>query len=64
MMYFFEEDDAYLAEINEAFRSGRLLAGEMKQLCIERATAWLSELHEMRDQTAHLVERFLADDSR
>ena len=64
MMYFFEEDDAYLAEINEAFRSGKLLAGEMKQLCIERATAWLSELHEMRDQTAHLVERFLADDSR
>ena len=51
-------------EINEAFRSGNLLAGEMKQLCIERATAWLSELHEMRDQTAHLVERFLADDSR
>ena len=63
MMYFFEEDDAYLAELNAAFRSGSLLAGEMKQLCIERATSWMSELHEMRDQTAHFVDRFLAEDS-
>jgi len=64
MMYFFEEDDAYLAEVNEAFRAGKLLAGEMKQLCIERASAWMANLHEMRDQTAHLVHEFLAEDSR
>jgi len=64
MMYFFEEDDAYLSEINAAFRSGKLLAGEMKQLCIERATSWMGELHEMRDQTAHQVLDFLAEDSR
>ncbi len=64
MMYFFEEDDAYLAEVNAAFRSGQLLAGEMKQLCIDRATAWMKELHEMRDQTAHLVADFLAEDAR
>ena len=64
MMYFFEEDDAYLSEINTAFRAGTLLAGEMKQLCIERATAWMANLHEMRDQTAHQVSAFLAEDSR
>ena len=64
MMYFFEEDDAYLGELNAAFRSGSLLAGEMKQRCIERATAWMNHLHEMRDQTAHLVNEFLAEDSR
>jgi len=64
MMYFFEEDDAYLSEINAAFRAGTLLAGEMKQLCIERATAWMANLHEMRDQTAHQVSSFLAEDSR
>ena len=64
MMYFFEEDDAYLSEINAAFRAGTLLAGEMKQLCIERATAWMGNLHEMRDQTAHQVSAFLAEDSR
>ena len=64
MMYFFEDDDAFLAELNSDYRSGKLLAGEMKQLCIERATAWLKELHEMRDQTSHLVEEFLAHDAR
>ncbi|MEC7635372.1 MAG: tryptophan--tRNA ligase [Candidatus Thermoplasmatota archaeon] len=64
MMYFFEEDDAYLSEIKAAFRAGTLLAGEMKQLCIERATAWMANLHEMRDQTAHQVSAFLAEDSR
>jgi len=36
----------------------------MKQMCIERATSWLGDLHEMRDQTAHLVEEFLASDAR
>lgn len=64
MMYFFEEDDAYLAEINSEYRAGKLLAGEMKQLCIDRAVDWLGQLHEMRDQTAHLVKDFLAEDAR
>ena len=64
MMYFFEEDDAFLAELNSSFRSGTLLAGEMKQHCIEAASQWMTNLHEMRDQTAHLVPEFLADDSR
>lgn len=64
MMYFFEEDDSFLAELNAAFRSGTLLAGEMKQHCIDAASAWLGQLHEMRDQTAHLVNDFLAEDSR
>ena len=63
MMYFFEEDDSYLGEINSGYRSGSILAGEMKQLCIERATDWLSNLQEMRDQTAHLVNDFLAPDA-
>jgi tryptophanyl-tRNA synthetase len=64
MMYFFEEDDAYLAELNASFRSGALLAGEMKQRCIEAATTWMGDLHEKRDETAHLVDAFLAEDSR
>ncbi len=64
MMYFFEDDDAYLESINADYRAGKILAGEMKQLCIDRATAWLGNLHEMRDQTAHLVQEFLASDAR
>ena len=58
MMYFFEEDDDYLAELNQDYRSGKILAGEMKQLCIDRASEWLNELNEKRDQTAHLVQEF------
>jgi tryptophanyl-tRNA synthetase len=58
MMYFFEEDDSYLAELNEGYRSGRILASEMKQLCVESATEWLTELSEKRAETAHLVETF------
>ena len=58
MMYFFEEDDAYLAEINEGYRAGKILAGEMKQLCIDRATEWLNDLAEKRDETAHMVNEF------
>ena len=64
MMYFFEDDDSYLESINADYRAGKILAGEMKQLCIDRATAWLGNLHEMRDQTAHLVQDFLASDAR
>ena len=58
MMYFFEEDDSFLEEINQGYRSGKILAGEMKQLCIERATEWLENLSEKKDETSHLVERF------
>ena len=58
MMYFFEEDDRFLEEINQDYRAGKILAGEMKQMCIERATDWLSNLAEKRDETAHLVEQF------
>ena len=58
MMYFFENDDEYLSELNRDYRSGKILAGEMKQLCIDRATDWLSNLAEKRDETAHLVNDF------
>ena len=58
MMYFFEEDDKFLGEINQDYRAGKILAGEMKQMCIERATGWLSNLAEKRDETAHLVDQF------
>jgi len=64
MMYFFEEDDKFLAEVNADYRSGNILAGEMKQLCIDRAGDWLSNHKELRAQTAHLVNDFLADDAK
>ena len=62
-MYFFEDDDDYLQEINQQYRSGALLAGEMKQLCIDRATEWLSNHQEKKDETAHLVDEFFDTNS-
>lgn len=64
MMYFFEQDDNYLAEINSDYRNGKVLAGEMKQLCIDKATDWMSNHIELRDQTEHLIDDFLAPDSK
>ena len=64
MMYFFEDDDNYLAELNSDYRNGKILAGEMKQICIDKATEWMKNHIELRDQTNHLVANFLADDAK
>lgn len=64
MMYFFEHDDKHLAEINSDYRNGKILAGEMKQICIDKATEWMENHIELRDQSQHLVDEFLADDSK
>ena len=64
LMYFFEQDDGYLAELNSDYRSGKILAGEMKQICIDKATDWMSNHQELRSQTEHMVSDFLADDSK
>ena len=63
MMFFFEDDDNYLAELNSDYRNGKILAGEMKQICVDKATEWMKNHIELRDQTNHLVADFLADDA-
>ena len=64
LMYFFEEDDKALHELYQGYKSGKILAGEMKQTCIDKASEWLKELKEKKDETAHLVEAFLSKDSK
>jgi tryptophanyl-tRNA synthetase len=64
MMYFFEDDDNYLAELNSDYRNGKILAGEMKQICVDKATEWMKNHIELRDQTNHLVANFLANDAK
>jgi len=63
MMYFFEDDDNFLQTINSDYRAGKILAGEMKQLCIDRASEWIKDLNEKRDQSEHLIKEFLSSDS-
>ena len=61
MMYFFEEDDAVLRELNESYRSGKVLAGEMKQICVDKATEWMKNHQEIKDQNSHMVNNFLSE---
>ena len=61
--FFFETDDKELEEIRKNYSSGRILAGEMKQLCIDKATVWLNDLSEKRDEWSGKLDDFLANDS-
>jgi len=63
LMYFFETDDDYLSEINRDYRNGKILAGEMKQICVDKASEWMMNHQEMKAQTQHLTNDFLADDA-
>ena len=40
-----------------------MLAGEIKQICIDRATEWLQDLDEKRQQWSDRLSEFLAPDS-
>jgi tryptophanyl-tRNA synthetase len=63
LQFFFEKDDIALDEIRREYESGRLLAGEVKQLCIDSATEWLNELKEKRGQWEDRINEFLAPDA-
>lgn len=64
LQYFFEENDRELESIGRDYESGRLLAGEIKQICIDKAAEWLTELSEKRNQWSDRIEDFLSDDSK
>ena len=61
--FFFEEDDAALEEVRRGYVAGDILSGELKAMTIDKAATWLTELNELRDQNAHLVNDFLAEDA-
>lgn len=62
LKFFFEEDDAALEEVRTGYVAGDILSGELKAMTIEKAAAWLTELADLRDENAHLVNAFLSDD--
>ena len=59
LRYFFEEDDKELDKIREEYVSGKLLTGEIKSICVEKATSWMKNHHELKDQNQHLIKDFL-----
>ena len=64
LQYFFEENDRELESIGRDYESGRLLAGEIKQICIDKAAEWLTELSEKRNQWSDRIGDFLSNDSK
>ena len=59
LRYFFEEDDNELERIRNEYVSGDLLTGEIKSICVEKATTSMKNHHELKDQNQHLVKEFL-----
>ena len=59
LRYFFEENDKELGNIREEYMSGKLLTGEIKSICVEKATSWMKKHHELKDQKQHLIKDFL-----
>jgi len=64
LKFFFEEDDKTLSELQSKYESGSILAGEMKQICIDNANEWLKDLSEKRDQWVGNLDDFISSDSK
>ena len=60
LRYFFEENDNELEKIREEYVSGKLLTGEIKSICVEKAESWMKEHHELKEQNQHLINDFLS----
>ena len=60
---FFETDDMALEEIRREYSSGRMLAAEIKQICIDKASEWLTNLDEKRNSIVDQIDDFLAHDA-
>ena len=60
LMFFFEDDDNELERIHTEYKSGEMLTGELKAICIEKANGWLEEHRKLRAEKEGIVEQFLA----
>ncbi len=55
----FEPDDKKLRKIEDDYRSGKLLTGELKQMLIDRMTKFLKEHYKKREKAKSQVNKFL-----
>jgi tryptophanyl-tRNA synthetase len=54
----FEESDQKLKKIEEDYRSGKLLTGELKDMLIEKLVSFLEGHRERREKAKDLVKEF------
>ncbi|PVU74912.1 tryptophan--tRNA ligase [Acidianus hospitalis] len=55
---FFEEDDNKIKKIEEDYRSGKMLTGELKQILIDKLNKFLEEHRAKREEAKELVNAF------
>lgn len=56
---FFEEDDKKLKKIYDDYKSGKLLTGELKQICIEKINSFLKQHQKEREKAKKSFDKFL-----
>ncbi len=56
---FFEEDDKKLKQIEEDYKSGKLLTGELKAILIEKLNSFLKEHQRKREKAKDVYENFI-----
>ncbi|MCW8965887.1 MAG: tryptophan--tRNA ligase, partial [Candidatus Pacearchaeota archaeon] len=56
---FFEEDDEKLKQIEEDYRSGKMLSGELKKYLIEKINEFLKVHQEKRKEAKKKIDEFL-----
>ncbi len=59
LFYMFEPDDKKLAKIRQDYESGKMLTGELKQILVEKLTAFLEKHQEARKKAKDSVSDFL-----
>jgi len=60
----FELDDKKIAQIEQDYRSGKLLTSELKEILIEKIVAFLKKHQQARTRVAKRVKKFVLDFSK
>jgi tryptophanyl-tRNA synthetase len=55
----FEEDDNILKKIEDDYRSGKLLSGELKQICIDKINYFLKQHQKNRKEAEKSIDKFI-----
>ena len=55
----FEEDDAKLKRLEDDYRSGKLLTGELKQYLIDKINKFLAKHQKKREKAKKMIDKFI-----
>lgn len=59
LRFIFEPDDAKLKKIEDDYRSGKLLSGELKKILIDKVNEFLKVHQQKREEAKKLVDKFV-----